>query len=200
MDDLELIRRCAQGDQESRQLLVRTYSPVVVSAIRYTFSLYAAQLCSRQDVLQDLCHEIFLKLFDQGCKRLLTFTGAYGASLSGWLRHVAANRAVDHLRRMRPHLSLDQAIGEGFTVADLIPDPQESVLTAAERLEERQQLAECIAQLDTLSLFIIRANVFAGVCARELALLLGISRGAFDMRKSRIMEKLRECFRKKGFL
>ena len=54
--------------------------------------------------------------------------------------------------------------------------------------------------LNTDDKLLLEFNLNQGVRLEDLKDLLGLSRGAIDMRRSRIIEKLRDCFKEKGFL
>ena len=87
MDDQELIRRCTLGEAEAWQELVRRHVPLLFAAVARTVGPAEAE-----DVLQGL----FLKLWEDGRRRLRTFQGK--SRLSTWLVAVAHREAVDHAR------------------------------------------------------------------------------------------------------
>ena len=62
-----------------------------------------------------------------------------------------------------------------------------------------KSLEDCIAELNNQSKLLIELNINQGVRLEVIKNLFRISRGAIDMQKARIMDKLKECFKGKGF-
>ena len=96
-EEAELVRRARRGDQRAFESLYGRHARALHAfALRLTGDHAAAE-----DVVQDT----FLKMF--------AFLGGFrdGAPLRPWLKRVAANLAIDRLRRQRPQLDapLDEA-------------------------------------------------------------------------------------------
>ena len=66
--------------------------------------------------------------------------------------------------------------------------------------EKINQLKDCIKGLNADDKYFLELHLNRGLSLAELKGVLRISRGAIDMRKSRIIGRLRECFKSKGFL
>jgi DNA-directed RNA polymerase specialized sigma24 family protein len=61
-------------------------------------------------------------------------------------------------------------------------------------------LTDCIRKLELEDKYFLELNINSGLKPEELTDYFKVSRGAIDMRKSRILKLLRECFKQKGIL
>ena len=101
--EIVIIDGCRKGDQECQKMLYDTYGPMIKGVcLRYTGDIQVAE---------DLFHDIFIFI--------LTHFEGYDniTSLGGWLRTIAVNKVIDHLRREKlyratPMSSLEQEIGD----------------------------------------------------------------------------------------
>ena len=92
LEDGELARRCAGGDEEAWKVLVERFQRKVWNV--------AFQFTGRADEAEELTQEIFLHLLSA----LRTFDAS--GSLPAWLQRVARNYAIDHYRRRRRERSM----------------------------------------------------------------------------------------------
>jgi RNA polymerase sigma factor (sigma-70 family) len=106
---------------------------------------------------------------------------------------------LDHLRREKPGISLEDEDTEGHRLKDILSDTKEPIPETAIRREKLRGLEDCIKILDSDEQYFLELCLNQGCSLQELAGHLGIKRGAVDMRRHRLIERLRECFRKKGF-
>jgi DNA-directed RNA polymerase specialized sigma24 family protein len=67
-------------------------------------------------------------------------------------------------------------------------------------VEKQKQLFECIEELTVDDKYFLELYLHRGMPLERLSCVLRISKPAADMRKSRIIERLRSCFEKKGFI
>ena len=70
------------------------------------------------------------------------------ARFTTWLFTLAHHRVVDHLRRQRPTLSLDEPLHDELTLADTLAAP--SGFGPLRQIETRQQAVQLLAALDAL--------------------------------------------------
>lgn len=90
MEEQELSRRCAAGDNAARELLYEQFSGRLFSiCLRYMGDPPAAE---------DLLHDVFLKIFDSFGK----FTWRGNGSLRAWMERVTVNAALEYLRKNPP--------------------------------------------------------------------------------------------------
>ena len=92
LEDGELARRCASGDEEAWTVLVGRFQRKVWHV--------AYQFTGRADEAEELTQDIFLHLLSA----LRTFDAS--GSLPAWLQRVARNYAIDHYRRRRRERSM----------------------------------------------------------------------------------------------
>jgi len=60
-------------------------------------------------------------------------------------------------------------------------------------------LDDCIEALDSGDKFFVELNFNQKVSLEIIRDFLKLSRGAIDMQKSRLMQRLKDCFKRKGF-
>ena len=105
IEDIELAKLCARGDEKARKELYT----------RYAAGLYA--LCIRyvgdRELARDLMHDAMIRIFDTIGKYKPT------GSLKSWCSRVTVNMVIDCLRRSRKleTVSIDQT-------QEKIPEPQ----------------------------------------------------------------------------
>jgi len=198
MDDLEFVRQCTTGDKQAWVQFTEKYSRLIY---RYIHSVLQAKgYTGAEESVNDIFQEVFLSLVKDDFKKLKGFQARQGASLASWLRQVVINHALDFLRRQKPAFSLDEEDDEGKSLSDILADTRAG---AAQMLDARAllgHLAECIDQLNTDEHYFIELHINQRVPLEKLKSHLGLSRSAVDMRKARILARLRECFGRKGIL
>ena len=96
-DDRRLIAECVSGDRAASEVFVRRFSNLVYKAVLYT--LRTRHVAYHEQDLEDLHNTIFLKLFEQGCKKLRQYEGRNGCSLASWIRIVAVRTVLNHIRK-----------------------------------------------------------------------------------------------------
>jgi len=65
--------------------------------------------------------------------------------------------------------------------------------------EKLKTLGDCIEMLNSDDKYFLELNFNQKVSLETLRDFLKLSRGAIDMQKARLMKKLKDCFRTKGF-
>jgi RNA polymerase sigma factor (sigma-70 family) len=96
-DNRQLLSDCLAGDRKASETLVRRFSALVYQAVQYT--LIAKQVSFSRHDIEDLHNTVFLRLFDQKCKKLGQYQGKNGCSLTSWIRLIAVRTVLDHLRK-----------------------------------------------------------------------------------------------------
>ncbi|TRZ95217.1 sigma-70 family RNA polymerase sigma factor [bacterium] len=197
MDDLEFARRCVEGDKRSWDEFVDRYSRLIYNYIHSTLKIkgYSFPLENIRDLFQD----IFLLLTKENFKKLRSFKGLNKCSLASWLRQVTVNFTLDSIRRIKPLVSINEEDENGFSLEDTLSDSSEPLLDRLGREEKLRQLKDCIERLETDDKYFLELHLERGLSLEELRGHLRLSRGAIDMRKARIIKKLKKCFKSKGF-
>lgn len=199
MDDLEFVQRCAKGD--NRQIwdeFLRRYSRLIYNYIHSVLRVKGYPPAKEQ--ASDIFQELFSSLIRDNCRKLSSFTAKNGCTLASWLRQVTINFTIDYLRKLKPAVSLDAENEEGLSLKDMLSDGSVHIADSLSEEERADKLKECIDILDEDDKYLLQMNIYSGVRLEDLRRQLGVSRGAIDMQKARIIQRLRDCFRSKGFL
>ena len=175
-DDLDLARRCREGDTAAFETLYRTHAGRL-------FGLLTRMTASAQDA-EDLLQDVFV----QAHRKLAGFRGE--SSLGTWLYRLAVNQCLDHLRgkhtrmaRATDSLDADDA-AEPVAVTPLVPD-------AVARID----LERAIAQLPPGCRAAFVLHDVEGLEHREVAEALGISEGTSKSQVHKARMKLRVLLR-----
>lgn len=92
-----LLLRCLSGDRKASESLVRQFSDMVYRSVQYT--LLAKNVSFNRQDLEDLHNTVFLRLFEQECKKLRQYQGINGCSLASWIKLITVRTVLDHLRK-----------------------------------------------------------------------------------------------------
>jgi RNA polymerase sigma-70 factor (ECF subfamily) len=198
MDDLQFAQSCLKGNKQSWSEFISRYSRLIYNYIYSTLAVKGSNV--PQEQVEDIFQDIFTALIRDNYKKLSTYRAKNGCSLASWLRQVTINFTIDYLRKIRPVSSIDQQDEDGFSLADTLKDLSP---TAAEFLQDqtrRRTLHECISLLESNEQYFLDLLLNQELTLDEVKEHLKINRGAVDMRKARILQKLQDCFKKKGFL
>lgn len=107
-------------------------------------------------------------------------------AFSAWLFTIARRRVIDHYRRERPTLPLDEALDS----VSKRPNPLARVVQA-ERLE---LLAELVERLDEEKQELLRLRFAGELTYREIGDLVGRSEAAVKMAVHRLLRQLEEAW------
>ncbi len=198
MGDLEFVRSCVKGDKGSWDEFLKTYSRLIYNYIHNV--LNSKGFPSNQEHIQDIFQEIFCSLIKDDCKKLRSFKARNGCSLATWLRVVTVNFTIDYIRKSRPTISIDEQTDEDVNLQEILADDSEGIKDQLGLKESLKGLEDCIEELDIESKFFLELYINQGLGLEKLKSILGVSRGSIDMRKARIIDKLRDCFKVKGFM
>lgn len=198
MNDLEFVQRCVKGDKQAWNEFVEKYSSLIYNYIHSVLKIKGRTFA--QENINDLFQEIFVSLAKDNFKKLSTFCARNGASLASWLRQVTINSTVDYIRRLKPAISIDEENDDGLSLKEILSSDYPSVADTLNQEEKLTSLKDCIDKLGIDDKYFLELHIFSGVGLGELKDHFGISRPAVDMRKSRLIERLKECFKSKGLL
>jgi len=196
--DLEFSQRCANGDRQAWDEFLVKYSRLIYS---YIFS--AARTAGKQlspSEHEDIFQDIVLSLIDNDSRKLRSYRALNGCTLASWLRQVTVNFTINHLVKTGAAVSLEEENHLGLSLKELIPDYGRLVSDTSSEKEHIGRLGECIDRLETDDRYFIELNLNQGLNLEEIRGHLKITRGAADMRKARIVERLRDCFKGKGVM
>jgi len=199
MKDLELIRKCSAADPAAWHLFINEYSRLIYIYIRQV--LRAKGFVPPDSFCDDVFQDLFIHLRSENFKRLKSYRAKNSCSLSTWLRQVAINFTIDYLRKYKPAaLSIDDNINEDITFADMLTDSAPLASQVSMDKEKIRTLKDCIKQLANCDKYFLELYLNRRLGLEKIKDLLHITRAALDMRKMRILQRLRRCFRSKGFM
>lgn len=179
IEDLELAKQCARGDDKARKELYT----------RYAGSLYA--LCIRyvgdRELARDLMHDSMIKVFDTIGKYRPTGT------LKSWVSRVTVNLVIDHLRRSRRFetTSLDER-------QERIPEPSKEEM----RYVPKEELMRMVEKLPDTKMVIFNMFCVEGYSHKDIAAMLGIkektSSSLLFKAREQLAAEVKEYLRKNG--
>lgn len=156
MDEQELARRCAQGDNAARRELYETYGSRLLALCRR----YARDAAEAEDLMQDA----FVKIF----RVIGRFRWTRPGSLYSWMARVALNLAFDSARKRR---RLARELVEVDALAGEIPEEPDYEETLSVPVEVIQAM---IAALPDGYRTVFTLYCIDELSHKEIAALLGI--------------------------
>jgi len=183
-DAEEAIReRCLHGDPQGWADFDRRFGAAMRASIVHTLRRHGAP--PDDDLVHDLYGRVTLSLMIKDAQRLRTFQGR--SRLSTWVRVLAANATIDHLRRRRPMVRLADHEGEPGCVATDPSDPTCTRLAKAQLIHGLRALWRQLSEDDQrfIDLFFVQELDFATISAQT-----GDSVAALYARKSRAQKRL----------
>ncbi len=148
-----LVRSCLQGRERAQRRLYNAY----VGAVYHT----CLRICGSATDAEDITQETFIRVF----RRLKTFNGT--SSLGAWIKRIAVNTSLNHLRGQRQVTALEDA-PEPSSPADtreLFPSEGLTV----------ERIHRAIQQLPDGSRTVLSLHLLEGYQHKEIAGILGIT-------------------------
>ena len=173
LDDVaieRLVREARDGDAWAFGLLFDHYHLPV--------HRYIASRVQRPSDAEDLTQLVFVKALEA-----LPRYESRGIPFGGWLFRLARNTVIDHVRTRHDHADLDAALGRAGTEAG--PD---EVTVARQELDE---VAAALASLTDEQREALSLRFFAGLSAREAAVVMGKQEGTIRGLQFRALAALR---------
>ncbi|MBC8436378.1 MAG: sigma-70 family RNA polymerase sigma factor [Candidatus Omnitrophica bacterium] len=198
MDDLAFVQSCIRQDPFAWDEFVEKYSRLIYSYIRRV--LNSKGITAVGNYSSDICQELFHSLIKDNFKKLKTYRAKNGCSLASWLRQVSVNFTIDYTRRIKPAVSMDQDEEGRGPLKNILAGGAVSALDALIGKEKISGLHECIDRLDNEDKYFLELYLNRGIKPEKLKKHFKVSRSAIDMRKLRLIARLRECFKSKGFV
>lgn len=180
LDDVELIELVRSGSSHHFAILVGRHQNRI---FQFVFSL----LRNRQDA-EDLTQEAFVGAF----RKLHSFEGR--SSFFTWLRRLAYNLCIDHLRKQKSRKSDLSTPDTSYLVAPQSANPMnrieeretiDAVRSAMDQLSEEQRSIVCMRDID-------------GMDYSEIASVLDIPIGTVRSRLHRARLELKSVFERAG--
>jgi RNA polymerase sigma-70 factor (ECF subfamily) len=160
---------------------------------KFVYSVLHRNLGVMPDVADDLHNLVFLRLFDDGCKRLRNWS--QDGNFVNYLGTIVRNLANDHFRKLtvRRELSLELPDGEDDTswAIDPVstdPSPEEE----AEAAQMRARLYEAMDQLSERDREILRLRHFEEKSYKQIADEMGYKISSVGVLLARAEKRLKE--------
>jgi|GEM_PF-282367 len=198
MTDLEFARECCTGKAQAWQEFVKKYSRLIHSYVYSVLNQRNPNLAIQENI-SDIFQEIFVLLSKDNYQKLKSYKAKNGCTLASWLRMVTINYTIDYLRKTRLMVSLDQENEDGLVLREVLEDGSLSVLDRLGKQDKLESLYDCIKSLDVDDRYFLEFYIVRGLSLEAIRNTLEVSRGTVDMQKSRIVSRLKDCFRNKGF-
>lgn len=133
---------------------------------------------SNADVAEDIAHDALL--------RAQRFEWRGEATFTTWLYKIAKNLCVDYYQRK--HRRLKNA---GLEFADVIQDPQPSILDELQALSMREQVRRAIALLSEADQEMIKLRYYDGLRFHQIAKIQGEKLSTVKNRMTRVKARLK---------
>ena len=179
IEDIELARLCARGDEEARKELYTRYAA------------YLNALCFRyvgdREEARDLMHDGMIKIFDTIGKYRPT------GSLKSWCARVTVNMVIDHMRKAKRFVtvSIDPA-------QEKIPEPQKEDVAKIPRAE----IMRLVGELPPAKRVVFNLFCVEGYSHKDIAQMLDIkektSSSLLFKARAQLAENVREYIRRNG--
>jgi RNA polymerase sigma-70 factor, ECF subfamily len=169
---MDVLRRFAAGDPDAFETLFREYQGNVYRQI--------VRIVRDPAAAEDLTVETFWRAYRARAR--VDANGNFGA----WLRRIATNAAIDHLRKRRPaEPLLVEPAGE--------PSPD-----SAEQAETRKAIRQALEELPPKLRVVLQLGLLEAESQPCIAESLGISAGAVKLRMFRGVRMLRKILQERG--
>jgi len=163
---MDVIERFATGDLDAFESLFRQYQAVVYRWI--------VRIIRDPASAEDLTVETFLRAYRAHARF------RPDGNFEAWLRRIATNAALDHLRKARVHVELPDDLPAGAT-----PD-------TAEQKESRTAIRSALASLPPRLRIVVQLGLVEEEPYRAIGDSLGISESAVKLRMFRAVRILRK--------
>ncbi|MEM7234977.1 MAG: sigma-70 family RNA polymerase sigma factor [Planctomycetota bacterium] len=188
-EDLELVDRFLDGDEEAFEALFDKYREKVYS-VSYRF------VRNKEDALE-VTQEVFLRVYTS-LRQFKTDSRFFT-----WLYRIAVNRSIDFTRsrKTQPTVGvepglLDQGPGEGATRPGALPEPGPVQLAQERELEEK--LREAVQGLSSKHQAVFVLHASEDLSYKQIAEVLGCSIGTVMSRLFYARRKLKEALVRLG--
>ena len=171
--DAEIVKTVLEGDKNAYGLLVDAFSGRIIN--------YLTRMTGSRCEAEDLAQETFVRAY---CA-LHTFNSDY--KFSTWLFKIATNLCINHLKKRRRLIWVDDYQGEDGETAWVFPDTNTENLPtlAVQRRELQQQIQEAINQLPDAYRSVVVLRQIHGLSYQEIAEVTEVPIGTVKSRLGR---------------
>lgn len=180
-EQLEIaIKGCIAGDRRCQEDVFRMFFGKMMGVcLRYTRD---------RDTAQDMLQEAFIKAFDK--------IGDYNfsGSFEGWLRRIVANTAIDHFRKNKNTLLLEDDANVRDDEDD-VKGTEEDQASVYDNIKP-EMIIEAMQQLTPAYRTVFNLYVYENHSHKEIAEMLGISVGTSKSNLAKAKMKLKVILQK----
>ncbi len=156
MNETELARECARGNNRAREELYITYSPRILAlCLRYT---------SDRSTAEDLMQDAFIKIF----KVIRKFRWERPGSLYSWMSRVTLNLCFDSMKKRKRIASM---LSDADGLERIPEDPPDYEAVAAIPADK---LREMVEELPEGYRTVFKLHCLEGLSHKEIASMLSI--------------------------
>ncbi|MGA1824083.1 MAG: RNA polymerase sigma factor [bacterium] len=189
LTDQKIITGCINGDAQIQEEFVKRFSDPIYRAVQYAFR--SNNIFFSQADVDDLHNTIFVRLFEERCRKLRQFRGDKGCSLHTWIRLIAVRTVIDYIRKKgRDALSRKKEVLPLEAISDMKADSQEPSIVMEEQ-EQYRLLEEGMKDIKTRYQLFIKLHFFKGLTINEAADIIGISMDNAYSLKHRAIKQLK---------
>ncbi len=185
-EELEVLNECIEHKRCER--LARQYWNLIYRTVEKTFIYKSMPLIKEE--LEEVQQDVFVRLFDDNCRRLRQYRPDGGRNLAGWIILIANRTALNHLRGRDPHGIISHKYLTVFEELKEKPDSRREM----ERIEARQSLLKllnAVGKLPPLEQEVFNAHFFDGLDLPDIAKNMGKEIGNIYTIKSRAIKHLK---------
>ena len=167
--EVDWIRQAQLGDRLAYAELIRIHHQGVIGMV--------VRMCGDYQLAEDVAQDTFIRAWQNLPKY------EPRSSLRNWLYRIAANRALDILRRERESVDIDQ-----LAISDHRHNPEGEV----EKSERQHAVQQAVMSLPTASRIVLVLREYEGLSYKEISETLEIPVGTVMSRLNYARNKLTE--------
>lgn len=177
-----LIKKAAQGDQESFEKLIDFYK-------NYVFAIILNFIKDYEEV-ENVAQEVFIQIY-------LSLPNYKTDNFKAWISRITTNKAIDSIRKKRSSFQEEPMKEEGqlevLNLGDQLEDPLASLI----KKEDKRELDELLEELPDIYRTIIVKYYFDEKSYKDIAREEGLSVKTIESRLYRGRNLLREKWRER---
>lgn len=177
-EELKRIRRCQKGDSQALEEIYLQYHRGVY--------LFLLSLMRSPETAEDLCQDVFVKLFSQ------IKSYRFESPFAHWLFRMARNLGIDRMRRdkIRRAVSLDEETPEAHPLAERLAGNSPLPSAASESREEAKAVREAVEELPEVFRTVVVMREWEELSYEDIAKRLKTSEGTVKSRIFRARQML----------
>ncbi len=179
----QALKGCIAGDRRcQQQVFQQFFGKMMTVCMRYT---------KDRDTAQDILQDAFIKAFDKMSD--YSFSGSF----EGWLRRIVVNTAIDHFRRSRHLILLEENSAGAATDEDDAPDVMEDEQESSIYDQIKPEMVmEAMQKLSPAYRTVFNLYVFENYSHKEIAEALQVNIGTSKSNLAKARMKLKVLLQK----